>query len=115
MMFYLSFRERRVLICLGVILLLGGGFKFIKKEKNLNRYYNNAEDASTDEAAAKLIEINKADTQELQRLPGVGPVLALRIKEFIKEQGPVKSGEDLQKVKGIGEKKAGDMVKYIIF
>ena len=33
------------------------------------------------------IDINAADTEELQRLPGIGPVLARRIVAFLEEKG----------------------------
>jgi len=51
------------------------------------------------------VNINTADSHELQRLPGIGPAMAARILEYRKTQGPFRRIEDLREVKGIGPKK----------
>ena len=51
-------------------------------------------------AGAKL-DVNAASAEELDRLPGIGPVLAGRIIAA----RPLKSADDLRHVKGIGAKK----------
>jgi competence protein ComEA len=48
------------------------------------------------------LDINTAGAQELQRLPGVGPVLALRIVEWREANGPFRSVLELERVPGIG-------------
>lgn len=48
------------------------------------------------------ININRATAGELDSLPGIGPVLASRIIDYRKANGPFVSVEDLQKVSGIG-------------
>lgn len=55
------------------------------------------------------ININTADKQELDRLPGIGPSLADAIIEYRAEQGPFQTAEDLKKVRGIGEAKFNKM------
>ncbi len=55
-------------------------------------------------SADARININRATEQELQRLNGVGEVLARRIIEFRTTYGPFRRPEDLMKVKGIGPK-----------
>jgi len=52
--------------------------------------------------ASGLINVNTADAAELERLPGVGAVLAQRIVSDREAQGPFATVEDLQRVKGIG-------------
>ncbi len=52
--------------------------------------------------ADQKIDINKADVVALQTLPGIGPVMAERIKSFRNREGPFKRVEDLVLVKGIG-------------
>jgi competence protein ComEA len=48
------------------------------------------------------ININRATAGELDALPGIGPVIASRIIEYRKTNGPFASVDDLQKVSGIG-------------
>ncbi len=54
--------------------------------------------------AASSININEADAEALQHLQGIGPVLADRIIEYRKIYGPFSTVEQMQEVKGIGEK-----------
>lgn len=51
-----------------------------------------------------LININKATSEELQTLTGVGPSKADAIIQYREENGEFKSVEDIQHVSGIGEK-----------
>ena len=48
------------------------------------------------------ININRASASELDSLDGIGPVIAKRIIEYRKVNGPFLTIEDLQKVSGIG-------------
>lgn len=50
----------------------------------------------------QCINVNKATADELDVLPGVGPVIAQRIIEYRNRFGPFATLKDLQKVKGIG-------------
>lgn len=51
------------------------------------------------------IDLNQADIQKLDTLPGIGPAIAKRIVDYRDENGPFKKPEDLMNVRGIGEKK----------
>ena len=51
-----------------------------------------------------IVNINAADVEELEKLPGIGEVLAQRIIEYRSANGEFSSIEDLDNVKGIGEK-----------
>jgi len=52
---------------------------------------------------AARINVNTADTRELQRLPRIGPVLAARIVAE-RARGTFRSVNDLRRVHGIGQK-----------
>ena len=55
------------------------------------------------------INLNAADADLLQELPGVGPVLAGRIVDWRIKNGPFRSVEDLGEVSGIGESRLADL------
>lgn len=59
------------------------------------------------------ININTADSGELDKLPGVGPALAGRIIQYRTEHGPFARPEDLQNVSGIGAKTFEKMVSQV--
>ena len=48
------------------------------------------------------ISLNSADAQQLQQLPGVGPVIAERIVAWRMANGPFRSVAELGEVSGIG-------------
>ncbi len=63
-----------------------------------------AKPAKLTSAADGTVNLNKADAEALQKLPGIGPAMAERILAYRKEAGKFESVEDLQEVRGIGEK-----------
>lgn len=74
----------------------------------LPRYYtSNTTSIDTADSAAKLaiININNASAAELNRLPGIGPVLAERIVMYRQEHGPFRLPEHLMMVRGISDRK----------
>ena len=58
----------------------------------------------TSTAAMAVIDINTADTTELEQLKGIGPVKAKAIVDFRNANGPFATVEDLMQVAGIGPK-----------
>lgn len=65
------------------------------------------ETASDTEAPTEsgIVDINTATSEQLQTLPGIGPVLAQRIIDYREANGPFQSIGELINVTGIGEKK----------
>lgn len=57
------------------------------------------------------INVNRADAQQLEELPGVGPVLAERIEQYRESNGPFIVLDDLQKVSGIGPSLMGKLAE----
>ena len=51
-----------------------------------------------------MININTAGSDELQQLPGIGPVTAEKIIQYRESNGPFSSADDITNVSGIGEK-----------
>ena len=56
-----------------------------------------------------LLDLNIATVQDLDTLPGVGPVLAERIVSWRTSHGPFKAVTDLRQVSGIGDRKFADI------
>lgn len=48
------------------------------------------------------LDLNRATVEELDALPGIGPVLARRIVQFRERFGPFRQPDDLLEVPGIG-------------
>ncbi|MCB2184414.1 MAG: helix-hairpin-helix domain-containing protein [Desulfobulbaceae bacterium] len=55
-------------------------------------------------SAFAAININTADQQTLESLPGIGPAKAKAIIEYRNDQGSFQSLDELTNVKGIGDK-----------
>ncbi|MDL1957299.1 MAG: ComEA family DNA-binding protein [Candidatus Desulfofervidus auxilii] len=55
--------------------------------------------------AQQKIDINTATIEQLESLPGIGPVIAKRIIDYRKKYGPFKKIEDIMQIKGIGRKR----------
>ena len=53
-------------------------------------------------AASSTMSINTASAEELDELPGIGPVIAERIVQWREENGPFTSIDELGEVSGIG-------------
>ncbi len=53
---------------------------------------------------SEIINLNSATKEELEKLPGVGPVLAERILEYRQKIGGFKNIGELKLVEGVGEK-----------
>ena len=68
--------------------------------------------ASRVEGAAPL-NINLASAAELEKLPGVGKVIAERIVTYREENGPFRRAEHLMMVRGISDRKFREMQSMI--
>ena len=60
------------------------------------------------------VDVNHASSEELQRLPGVGPATAEKIIAYREANGPFAAPEDLKRVSGIGEKTFAKMADLVV-
>ncbi len=66
-----------------------------------------------EKAGSDLININLADAEELQELPGIGPAYSQRIIEWREENGEFTSKEQLLEIRGIGERRLEAIIPLI--
>lgn len=64
-------------------------------------------------ASATLIDINTADVNQLDQLPGVGPVLAQRIVSWRQTHGRFRTVEEIKQVPGVGAATFADLKNLI--
>lgn len=62
--------------------------------------------------AAEKVNLNLADAETLEYIPGIGPGKAADIIKLRQENGGFKSFEDLLEVSGIGLKTLEDIMEY---
>ncbi len=75
--------------------------------------------AGTEESTASIVDtegrlnVNTATAEQLQFVPGIGPVLAQRIVAYREENGPFSNIFALSSVEGIGLKKLEALTEYL--
>ncbi len=62
--------------------------------------------------AEPTIDLNKADAETLQYIPGIGPSKSTKIVEYRDQIGGFKTVEDLLAIPGVGEKLLMEIKKY---
>ena len=69
--------------------------------------------AQTKPAPAKTVDLNTATVEQLQQLPGIGPVRAKAIVEFREKSGPFQRVEDLLAIRGISKSRFEKLRPYV--
>jgi competence ComEA-like helix-hairpin-helix protein len=69
--------------------------------------------SATKKPPTEPININSADSAQLQLVPGIGPSTAEKILQMRKSYGAFKSVNDLMAIRGIGPKRLEKMRKYL--
>ena len=102
-MLNLTSQERKALLLLAFLLILGATLKYFIKASTYPSTFRGLEEDSRQDR--KTININTASRQELTQIPGIGPVIADRIISWRNQNGSFQDVEELKKIKGIGDKK----------
>lgn len=68
---------------------------------------------ATKKPPLKPVNINLANADELQQVPGIGPATAAKIIQMRKSYGAFKSVDDLRAIRGIGPKRLEKMRPYL--
>ncbi|WP_053058148.1 ComEA family DNA-binding protein [Rubrobacter aplysinae] len=89
-----------------VILLLGGAFYSARLSESAPEvvYSASLEEVAEESGEPLRVDLNTADGEALQDLPGVGPATAEDIIDYRRSNGLFGSVEELEEVDGIGPK-----------
>lgn len=71
------------------------------------------EEQNVTQSAQQKVNINTANQQALESLPGIGPTYAQRIIAYRKENGKFKTIEELKKIKGIAQKRLDNLKPFV--
>lgn len=114
--------EKGMLALTGAFLLLTVGY-FLLQGNSGEEYSVQKQTFRISEAGAAVqtvkpdgerrVNINTAGVDELQTLPGIGPMLAQRIVESRDQLGEFRIPEDILRVSGIGQVTLSKILDYI--
>ncbi|WP_394226805.1 ComEA family DNA-binding protein [Pseudoalteromonas spongiae] len=63
----------------------------------------------------ELVNVNTANAEQLATLPGIGESRALRIINYREQNGKIKSLEELNEIKGFGERSIAKLKGRVTF
>jgi len=92
--FYFTAKERRFFIIAAALITAGGLMRILGWQL----------ESPAGSTEIVQVNVNSASGEELQLLPGIGPVLAKRIIAYRQANGNFTCVQDLGKVKGLGPK-----------
>jgi len=98
-MFGLTLQERRVLVFLIFLVVIGLGIDYLRKTDSSLKIH--LEDLIQIREEENKFDLNQIDKETLIRLPGIGEKIAKRIIEYRQKYGSFKDLQELRKVKGI--------------
>lgn len=109
-MLELTRQEKRVLIFLAAVFILGIAILYVKSLIRQPKIEVVSDIEKGQIREVRIININTASKEDIMRLRGIGPALAEAIVEYRASHGAFKDKEGLLHVKGIGPAKY-EMIK----
>ncbi len=94
-MLNMTAQERRVIVFIAALALIGTGLDFAKKS------FPGAKPIASFSSNIGKININRADDETLRLLPGVGKTIAARIIAYRQQKGPFKEIEELKNIQSV--------------
>jgi len=95
---HLSFQDRVIVLSLCVVVVALAGYRLLWPRLMAGR---GVETLRAGERIEYQVDVNTADAQELDLLPGIGPKRAAAIVAYRADHGSFASLEDLAKVPGV--------------
>ena len=93
--------------------VLGSSEPLPQSQTVLQAVIERPESRSSRPSVSRTLDVNLASKRDLEGLPGIGPILAVRIVEYRETQGAFRDVEQLRRVKGIG-KKTFDRIRALV-
>lgn len=109
-MFYLTSQERRTIVFVLSLLILGLGLDFLRNNIRRENFINYQ---AIQEKFSRKVDINKARLSEIKSIPVLNEQLAKSIIDYRNLNGDFKGIEELKNIKGIKDKKLEQLRKYI--
>ena len=97
------------LLVLTALFLLSVGTVYLLTPRTTQGDYTVEAQAPSEKPKTDKVNINTADANELDALPGIGPVLAQAILDYRAEHGDFQTLDELLEVRGIGSAKLDAM------
>lgn len=107
-MFTLTIQEKRIVIILSIILIIGGVLHFLLQRYRLQSFL-------VDQPSHQIhipIDLNTATYNQMDDLPGIGPTLAERFMDY-RRGNKLSSFNDLKKIKGFSKKVLEKIKPYV--
>ena len=114
-MLCLTIQERKVILFIASLILIGSLIKYFTKTSTANSYPKDKQISTILDFndSKTVIDINNASQEEFEKLSGIGKAISGRIIDYRNSFGPFNNLEDLTKVKGIGHKKLEAIKDYL--
>lgn len=95
-------RWEKAILALSLVAIGGAGLLGVLRREQADSFGISVVPVSEVRREAGPVDLNRATSEEIARVPGIGPALAARIVAWREERGSFRTFDDLLKVSGIG-------------